>query len=93
MELTESQSGPEWEPHIPEKFELCDCCGEVAVVETIEDESFTYGDGEERAMLKAVVPVLSCRACGMQWTDHRGEKLRDAEVKRHLEALAAMATP
>lgn len=88
MELIESQSGPEWKPHVPDKFELCDCCGEVAVVETIEDESFVYGDGEERAMLTAVVPVLSCQACGMQWTDHRGEALRDAAVQEHQETSA-----
>lgn len=88
MELVESQSGPELEPNVPEKFERCDCCGETAVVETLEEENFVYGAGDDEAMLKTVVPVLSCQACGMQWTDFRGAELRTAAVEKHLKIIA-----
>ncbi|NTF17966.1 hypothetical protein G6L37_06085 [Agrobacterium rubi] len=90
MELIATQSGPEWEPHVPDSIQHCDCCEEIAVVETTELERFQYGDGDGAVLLEADVPVMSCRACGIQWTDHRGEELRDAAVKTHLATVANM---
>lgn len=82
-DLVAWQSGPEWSPVVPDSLSKCVSCDEVAVVETIETETFPYGVGEEQVMLSALVPVFSCRACGEQWTDYRGEELRDQTVRRH----------
>lgn len=68
---------------------FCECCGEVAVTEHISDMPFEYGDGQDRAVLTVRVPVMSCSACGMEYTDERAERIRHDAVCEHLGLLTS----
>jgi hypothetical protein len=72
------------EPVAQGRYQFCDCCGETAVVESICVQEFQYGAAEEAAMLSVLVPMLSCWSCGIQYTDHRGEQIRDQTVIEHV---------
>ncbi len=48
---------------------------------------FYYGTGPDATELYAMVPVIGCRHCDLEWTDHRGEDARQAVVDKHLQGL------
>jgi putative zinc finger/helix-turn-helix YgiT family protein len=65
----------------------CDCCGSTDIEELLTDTSFEYGE-EEKVVLHTKVPVISCKECGMEYTDERAEKIRHEAVCKHLNLLA-----
>lgn len=66
---------------------VCECCGEAAVTEVVEEMKFGYGVGDQLVTLTVNVPVFSCKACGMEYTDSRAENLRHDAVCAYLEVL------
>lgn len=74
------------------KDEPCDFCGKHTVIESMRWDRFPHGAGGtdiiDHVVLKAYVPVISCENCEEAWTDYRGEELRDAVSRKHLERLA-----
>ena len=66
----------------------CVVCGDEHARVSYENESFPYGVGESQVILNARVPVISCEACGSQITEGFAEKIRHAEVCRHLGRLS-----
>lgn len=63
---------------------LCGSCGEEAVTWKVREQEFPYGVLPDTVFLKAVVPVATCGACGLSYTDEHGEALREAAVSAHL---------
>ena len=55
-------------------------CGSQDLERSIEPRIFLYG----AVRLKALVPVLTCRSCGCQVTNHEAEASRQAAVNRFL---------
>lgn len=64
----------------------CPACETHNLHETIEVESFPYGEDAES--INAAVPVLTCSACNFVYTDERAEKARHAAVCKHLGLLS-----
>lgn len=63
-------------------------CESKDVVERIEEDKFQYGAADSPPIggvvqITAMVPVMTCRNCNFQWTDHRADCLRDAAVNEH----------
>jgi putative zinc finger/helix-turn-helix YgiT family protein len=52
-----------------------------------ENQSFTYGAGDQAVELSVRVPVWTCEVCGDQYTDSVAEEIRHAAVCRHLGRL------
>lgn len=65
----------------------CEACGEKAVSQHEVEQTFDYGDGDDAAVLRAVVPVYSCSACGLEYTDDEAEDIRHRAVCQHLGVL------
>lgn len=64
---------------------VCPNCEATGVPERLDAvDVFYYGEGENPVKLTARVPMFEC-ACGLVWTDHRGEAARDEAVLRYLE--------
>ena len=63
----------------PNRFEfplVCAGCGEDKNIrETAETERWELGPGIVK--LQATVPVVRCDACGLAFTDWRGEEIRE----------------
>lgn len=68
---------------------FCECCGEKAVTEQQSDMRFEYGAGQDGVVLAVRVPVMSCSACGMEYTDERAERIRHDAVCEHLGLLTS----
>lgn len=68
----------------------CGQCGSLDTTTEDKIDSFTYITGESM-IVSAVVPVLTCKACGLQSTDYRAEELRDAAVRQALAERAERA--
>ena len=64
--------------------ESCPYCG-GKVTESMQEQSFQWGV-DIPDTLKAVVPVLSCHGCGLEWTDYRAEDQRAYVCFMHLKA-------
>ncbi len=58
----------------------CDC---TDFVETIENQQFLVLHKGKTITLIVPVPVKTCCRCGEQFTDYRGEELRDAAVEKY----------
>ena len=68
------------------KIMTCPSCGVFdPKTERLENEEFLYGVGRKAVMLRAIVPVMSCRHCGIEWTDDRGEDARQNVIEKHLK--------
>lgn len=65
----------------------CPDCGEHSISESHAEQLFPYGDGDNRVMLRTIVPVLTCTSCGEQFTDSRAEVARHEAVCRHLARM------
>ena len=63
----------------------CPVCKSADVHETVEAESFPYG--EDGVEISANVPVLRCKHCGFAYTDQRAEKARHSAVCAHMGLL------
>jgi DNA-binding transcriptional regulator YiaG len=66
----------------------CPDCGERTVREFQAEQLFPYGAGDDRVMLRAVVPVMTCESCGEQFTDWRAEEIRHEARCNHLGRMA-----
>ena len=55
----------------------CDC---TDFVETVEHQQFPWLNKGQIVILTADVPVMTCKRCGAQFTDYRGEEARDLAV-------------
>lgn len=65
----------------------CENCGSNDVHAHYEDQAFIYGAGADSVDLRVTVPVWSCRACGMRYTDEAAEIIRHDAVCVHLGRL------
>nr|WP_237357948.1 type II TA system antitoxin MqsA family protein [Rhizobium phaseoli] len=65
----------------------CDLCGSSNITVSEAEEKFTYGDGEKRVILSAMVPVYFCADCGESYTDEVGEERRHIAVCNHLRRM------
>ena len=54
-----------------------DCCDDTNLVEIIEDQLFEFLIKKILYSVTIKVPVITCTACGMQYTDSRAEKIRE----------------
>jgi len=61
----------------------CPHC-EGPTIESDVVDYFEYGSGDDATTLYAVVTVISCNDCGLEFTDWRGEDARQAAVDRFL---------
>ena len=67
--------------------EKCQSCGSEETEAHPGHHEFVYGDAlvpGEQVKLSAYFPVYECNACSFSWSDHKGERARDAAVRRHL---------
>ena len=64
--------------------EVCPACESKTAARTVESRAFTYGSGNESVELSAVVSVLTCDSCEMEFTEAAAEELRHEAVCRHL---------
>lgn len=67
--------------------ERCASCESDPVTVAMVDDELVYGVGSDAVTIPVTQPVHTCAACGMQWTDHVGEDLRQEAVCRHLGVL------
>jgi len=66
----------------------CAHCGSNSARLGFQEEQFPYGAGKDQVLLTARVPVWTCNACGLQYTDGDAEDVRHAEICRYLGRLA-----
>ena len=66
---------------------LCPYC-EGPASTTLEDETFTYGLGENAVELHVRLPVRRCDACDFEFLDHVGERIRHETICRHHGVLS-----
>lgn len=64
------------------KATLCGLCGSQSVSETWRQQTFPYGD-DPVVELHARVPLMTCEACGFEFTDERAAAIRHDEACRH----------
>jgi putative zinc finger/helix-turn-helix YgiT family protein len=67
--------------------ELCPECGSAELSEAVKKQEFAYGLGESQRLISALMPVISCAACGYEFTDERAEAARHDAICRHLGVL------
>lgn len=60
------------------------CDAKASVGERADREVFALRDGAATVELSCDVTVISCSACGCDWTDWRGEQARTAAVDAYL---------
>lgn len=48
----------------------------------------TWGSGDLAPKIHVSVPLRTCRACGLQYLDEHGERLRHEAICRHLGVLS-----
>lgn len=67
----------------------CPQCDARAVNTKWEEMVFQYGsDGHpDKAILRCMVPMRQCEACGMRFWDAETEQLREDAVNAHLYSL------
>lgn len=63
----------------------CPACG-GKTNESQERQTFKFSE-DGSVTLTAIVPVISCSACGFEYTDHRAEEIRHDTVCQHLNIL------
>jgi putative zinc finger/helix-turn-helix YgiT family protein len=66
----------------------CESCNSHAVRMSFENQTFSFGVGDQAVELSVRVPVWTCEACGDQYTDSVAEEIRHAAVCKHLGRLA-----
>lgn len=61
----------------------CVSCGAGGTVtESIEEQTFPVGCAPDPVIdVTCDVPVMTCSECQFQWTDHRGEEIRDKAAR------------
>lgn len=64
--------------------EQCPNCDGHSLIEQVKEQSFAYGSPGDQANLTASMPVFTCKDCGYEFFDERGEAARHAAVCRHL---------
>lgn len=67
----------------------CPVCGENRVTTLFHRERFEYGSGDAAVGLFVDLPVRICKACGFEFLDHEGERLKHEAVCRHLGVLTS----
>lgn len=67
--------------------EQCVICGEHAATHSVQTQQFAYREGEKETLLAAVVPVLSCAACGESYAGLEAEEAQHEAVCRYLDRL------
>jgi len=68
------------------RTEHCANCGKAGATESLQDQTILYGDGEQIPQIELLVkdvPVFTCPHCGIEYTDHRAEGMRDRIVSLH----------
>lgn len=65
----------------------CLNCGSCYLKTTQEDQEFIYGLSDHEVTLHAIVPVHTCSACGLSYSDEKGEDARHEAVCRHLGVM------
>jgi putative zinc finger/helix-turn-helix YgiT family protein len=63
---------------------VCPNCDSVKIVTERIDQQFKYGVGNNAVDLQVVIPVRTCLACGLQFTDIEAEDARDIAIRKHL---------
>ena len=66
----------------------CPQCGAVSVTTYRHYDTFNYGSGDSSVTLHADLPVRRCAACGFEFLDQEGERLRHEAVCQHLGVLS-----
>jgi len=64
----------------------CPVCEQKSLSEKMGSEKFPFGV-ENRIMLEAVIPILTCDACGFEFTDSRAEEIRHLVACGHQNLL------
>lgn len=75
-----------------ETINCCPQCGCTNFSERMEQETFQYGNDDVPppggvVQLTVTVPVMKCGDCAFEWTDYRGEDIRDQAVQDHLREI------
>nr|WP_250807130.1 hypothetical protein [Neorhizobium tomejilense] len=65
----------------------CILCGKHIATESIREETFPYGSGDDHVMLSVLVPVSECIECNEAWTGEQAELIRGEAVRNHLMSL------
>lgn len=66
---------------------VCVYCGDGNAALSLESQEFQYGNGPDAIALNADVPVWTCGACDLQFTDEMAETIRHNVVCDHLGRL------
>lgn len=64
------------------KAAVCGLCGSQSVREAWQQQTFPYGD-DPVVELHAHIPLMTCQACGFEFTDERAAAIRHDEACRH----------
>ena len=74
-------------PYEDKQVAQCPDCDSFQLTCSTEIGEFEYGVGAKQVILKAAVPVWTCRHCSYSFTDGRAEELRHEAVLRYLEGI------
>lgn len=70
-----------------EQIKVCPSCGASELHTRIENERFTYGDGDRAIELEATVPVRSCSECGYEFYPSEAEDAKHEAVCAYLHVM------
>ncbi len=61
----------------------CPSCGQKAEKRMVADQ-FQYAVGKAAVILTATIPVISCKKCDEEFTDHEAAEIKDSVVASYL---------
>ncbi|MCY4100579.1 MAG: type II toxin-antitoxin system MqsA family antitoxin [Rhodobacteraceae bacterium] len=61
----------------------CPLCGGNDIKLEWVDYTFNYGSGDDVTEINAIVPVMSCEACDIEFLDNEGERIKHEAICRH----------
>src|SRR5687767_15315292 len=69
------------------RSEACPNCGSHGIRTEMIEHSFEYGEGADAKILRAIVPLRKCNACGFSFLDHDAEQAQHAAICEHLNVM------
>ena len=74
---------------VPGKSQVCSICEEGVAILVVSHQEFRMGAWEAAIFVRAVVPVWSCAACGLEYVDQDGEVAQHDAACRKLGRLTS----
>jgi putative zinc finger/helix-turn-helix YgiT family protein len=72
---------------VPVERQPCIVCGDGTATRSLVEHEFQHGSGDDAVCLRVELPVWTCDACELEYTDEDAEVIRHAAVCRHLGRL------